>query len=556
MADYLKRRREGWYFQIAVPRELRAQFNKATITVSLKTRDKGVAQDRCLDRLKEARDLFRRAREGGDPLSYSRVSTYAIEVYQSTLQQLEADARNGKHPQAGPEGEFDERTPEVAGLELAVMQIEQAIEDGDYDLAEKEIAAYEGRLGAEFELGLRRWSVVGAAVLEAKRAAYIGRSRALRGEPSEPFELSPPIDTQTLQRVHLPRSTGSTPMFADVAKRCLAEKQRDVAVRLTKQTEEQYRVAHRLFDQYAHAPSLDQVDRRVASQFLDAISGLNPHWGRRAGVKELTFQQIIEQFGGSSRGLANRTIDKYVTALGIVWDYASKRDGYNGANPWAGQLRPTTARRGNSRTGKRGFTPKEIAVLHSHAPDPWPAKHDIASTLPWLAWIGAYSGLRLNEITALDVEDLKSAGDLLYFDIAAAKSEAGVRFVPVHSALLAVGIQDYIGHVKSGPLFPALKPGGLDGKRGIYASKRFTVWRRKLRLVDIDVLTGRDRLEFHSLRRSAITALKRAGVPEADIAEIVGHEHAHVTLGTYADRHVIARLQAIVEAIRYPIEGE
>jgi hypothetical protein len=95
-----------------------------------------------------------------------------------------------------------------------------------------------------------------------------------------------------------------------------------------------YRVAHRLFDQFARQPSLDQVDRRVASQFLDTIAALNPNWGRRAGVKDQTLQQIIERYGGSSRGLANRTLNKYVTALGIVWDYASKRDGYNGPNPW------------------------------------------------------------------------------------------------------------------------------------------------------------------------------------------------------------------------------
>jgi integrase len=160
--------------------------------------------------------------------------------------------------------------------------------------------------------------------------------------------------------------------------------------------------------------------------------------------------------------------------------------------------------------------------------------------------------MRLNEITGLDVEDVKQSGGVLYFDLTEAKSEAGVRFVPVHSALLAVGFREYLANVKSGPLWPGLKPGGLDGKRGVYASKRFTVRRRMLKLEDIDKTTDRDRLEFHSLRRSAITALTRARVPEADIAEIVGHEHPHITLGHYADRHLLARLQAIVEAITYP----
>ena len=177
--------------------------------------------------------------------------------------------------------------------------------------------------------------------------------------------------------------------------------------------------------------------------------------------------------------------------------------------------------------------------------------HSAKSALPWLTWIGAYSGMRLNETTGLDVADVKRVGDIWYFDLTQAKSEAGVRFVPVHSALLEAGFGDYLEHVKQGSLFPGLKPGGLDGKLGVYASKRFTVWRRKLALTDRDRATGRDRLDYHSLRRSVVTALKRAGISEADIAEVVGHEHPHITLGTYADRHLLTRLQAIVEAIIY-----
>ena len=57
--------------------------------------------------------------------------------------------------------------------------------------------------------------------------------------------------------------------------------------------------------------------------------------------------------------------------------------------------------------------------------------------------------------------------------------------------------------------------------------------------------------DFHSLRRSAVTALKHAGIAEHEIAEVVGHEHAHITMGVYAGRHRLERLKAIVEAIRY-----
>jgi integrase len=67
----------------------------------------------------------------------------------------------------------------------------------------------------------------------------------------------------------------------------------------------------------------------------------------------------------------------------------------------------------------------------------------------------------------------------------------------------------------------------------------------------MDKVTGRDRVNFHSLRHSAITALKHARIPEHDVAEVIGHDHPRVTFGVYADRQQLSRLQAIVEAISY-----
>jgi integrase len=127
--------------------------------------------------------------------------------------------------------------------------------------------------------------------------------------------------------------------------------------------------------------------------------------------------------------------------------------------------------------------------------------------------------------------------------------------VPLHSKIIDAGFLEYCDQVKSGPLWPGLKPGGPDGKRSWYVSKRLTDYRRSLGLIEIDNVTKRDRLEFHSLRPSAITSLKHAGVAEHDVAEIVGHEHPRVTFGVYPGRQKLERLKAVVEAIRYDAES-
>ena len=82
-------------------------------------------------------------------------------------------------------------------------------------------------------------------------------------------------------------------------------------------------------------------------------------------------------------------------------------------------------------------------------------------------------------------------------------------------------------------------------------SKRFTEFRRGLKLIDIDKITGRDRIDFHSLRRSASTCLKNARIPEHEEAEFLGHDHPQVTFGLYPDRHKLVELQRIIETIRY-----
>jgi len=264
----------------------------------------------------------------------------------------------------------------------------------------------------------------------------------------------------------------------------------------------------------------------------------------------MNFDEIARRFGDHKPGLSAKTVNRYAMALSMVWKFAEDRDGYQGANPWTRQSRPTTKRRGNSHTDKRGFTPAEIRKLLGHQPSKILAK-EVPAVLPWLTVIGAYSGMRLNEICELDVEDVKERDGVVFFDLTSAKTEAGLRVVPVHSEILAAGFETYLKHVGTGPLWPGLKAGGPDGKKSLYVNKRFTDYRRGLGLIDVDKLTARDRLDFHSLRRSVITALKHAGIPEHEVAEVVGHDHPRITYGGYADRARLNRLQAIVEAIGY-----
>jgi hypothetical protein len=191
----------------------------------------------------------------------------------------------------------------------------------------------------------------------------------------------------TLRPVLPRKATKGGPKFADVAARFIAEKQRDPAAALTAQTVGQYEAAYRLFDSFAKQPCLGDVDRPLASEFLDKLAKLDPHWGRSPATKERSFDEIMEAFGKGARGLTNKTINRFAMALSMVWQFAEDRDGYGGGNPWTRQSRAKGSKRGPN--GKRAFTGAEIAHLLKRRAAIKPDKHDTASALPWLVLIGA-----------------------------------------------------------------------------------------------------------------------------------------------------------------------
>ena len=105
MADtrYLKRRHQSWYFVAAIPRALRGKFISegrngsvgrplSKVVVSLKTQSLGEAQDRRWPLVKQWRETFQRA-QTGEPLSLAEIDAQAREIFTSTLERMEVEAK-------------------------------------------------------------------------------------------------------------------------------------------------------------------------------------------------------------------------------------------------------------------------------------------------------------------------------------------------------------------------------------------------------------------------------------------------------------------------------
>jgi hypothetical protein len=125
-------------------------------------------------------------------------------------------------------------------------------------------------------------------------------------------------------------------------------------------------------------------------------------------------------------------------------------------------------------------------------------------------------------------------------------TKASKRKVPVHSALLRLGILQYFDAVKArghNRPFPQWKP--YKGKWSKSASK----WAG--RYFDSCGVTDR-RLVYHSLRHGALDCMKRAGIEEGKAAAVAGQTYHGISYSRYGKSYPPKALQEAVASVSYP----
>lgn len=543
MADtaYLKRRRAGWYFQVAVPRELRGKepwVQKPVIIKSLGTRDLTTAQKKRWPLLAEYQEAFRRA-SGDIALTRAEINEEAWRIYQQTLRDLEA-----KTVTADPEAE---ESPEEAALALNAADFDEALQQEDYEIVARDIKRVAERTGQVITEGSETWDLLGAAICKAKLAALTGRLAALREEPSEPPASFVPggIDRVTLKPVAmLPKAkiVGKDGLrFSDAIAGYFADKQRDPSAALIGQSEHQYRMTFRLFEEFTHNAPVAAIDREVADAFIDALGKLPPNWGKSKETRDKSLAEILEQSAKSETFISNKTLNRHVSAMSSLFKWMQRKPAFafTGDNPFANQWRDEAS------TGATRWLPYKVEELNKLFAGKPP--HE----LRWIMLVALFSGMRLNEVCQLRVSDVQKEQGVHYFNVGAehdgqrVKSEAGFRRVPVHSRLIKAGLLTYTKALKAGQLWPGLKPGGPDRKLSWYVTRQFTVYRRKVGVT-------RARVNFHSLRKNFVTALDNAdGVSQGDVAALVGHERGF-TFDRYSEGKGLPALKAVIERVEYP----
>jgi integrase len=267
-------------------------------------------------------------------------------------------------------------------------------------------------------------------------------------------------------------------------------------------------------------------------------------WCEASGVPatvEAVTKPVVGRFIGEcfvAKGIDPGTSNRRIAALQGYWTWMGKRVGV-AVNPWTGQTLAKVSAREGDRT-KRPFTDAELALLLSGN-----AGEELSDAIR----VAALSGMRLEEIYQLRVADC--AGD--EFNIRKSKSAAGVRRVPIHTGLAGVVARRVAGKAATGYLFhEPTTPASRGGQRSGAMSQMFGRYRIRLGVHEREDGRRHSRVDFHSLRRWMITQCRQAGIDQATVAAVVGHEVGNLTDDVYSSGPSKAQRRACVESVKLP----
>lgn len=171
----------------------------------------------------------------------------------------------------------------------------------------------------------------------------------------------------------------------------------------------------------------------------------------------------------------------------------------------------------------------------------------------WVPLLGLFTGARLGELCQLTPDDVQTIEGIPAITITdegdgkTVKTDAGTRAIPLHPELIRLGFLNYAQRMKdqgSASLWPRMSL--RKDKPSDYFGRWFLLLRESVGL------QGAGGISSHYFRHTVRTVMHRAGMAEATMDRITGHETPG-SVGTKTYTHWgLAELLPAVEAIRYP----
>lgn len=265
----------------------------------------------------------------------------------------------------------------------------------------------------------------------------------------------------------------------------------------------------------------DYIDERtttLAKGTMPKVRGVLNAFIAFAGNIDVAMVQPITIKDYKKKLLAEKkaptTINDHIVALKGFFEYCIDNKVARMENPAKGLLVKGAHKKAQS---YKVFTQDDLGRIF--APDAYLKRMKLPDFY-WCPLIALYTGARAEEIASLTVDQIYDKKGVWIIDILKGKTDNAERQVPLHEALIELGLIDYRDLVRKAgytQLFPHL----IDGKNGF--KKNMT--RAFAEHLDSPEVNIKDPLKvFHSFRHTAVTMLTDKGVNDGLKRFLVGHD--------------------------------
>jgi integrase len=231
-------------------------------------------------------------------------------------------------------------------------------------------------------------------------------------------------------------------------------------------------------------------------------------------LSEITRRDLIEYRNDLAAKVSGSTVNQAIKTLKAFFK-AAERDGYIQENPaeFVDLVKSTETEE------RRPFTIPEIQAVLSVADPEWQS----------LIKFGLYTGQRLGDLASLTWANV----DLDREEIRLTTKKTGKRItIPLGEALKAHILTLGTADSTDAPIHPRAndclgtdgKVTGLSGQFSNLLAQAGLIQKRDHKSKGTGGKRATSVLSFHSLRHTAVSLLKDAGIPQAAVQELIGHD--------------------------------
>lgn len=313
-----------------------------------------------------------------------------------------------------------------------------------------------------------------------------------------------------------------------------------------------------LFEDLIGDLAITDIKIEEARRYKQLLSKIPPNAKKILKVEKLS-DIDWSKFEGDKQN--PKTINNRLSCMVALFNWAIRHGYYHERNPFSGLMIKLAKQSSNKR---QAYTKQDLITLFKSpiymgcAGTKWNERFEEGDlvhkdSLYWVPLIGLYSGMRLNEICQLYIEDIQEEDGIHYFDVnnkgedKALKNLSSQRKVVIHQRLLDLSFFRHVQQLKQKGeqrLFPDI-PLGSGRTYSYIFSKRYI---RLLEALDL----RKNGLCFHSFRHTFIDGLRSVEVERQIAMVLTGHQSSKDVHDSYGSGYSLGVLQENINRLSFP----